>query len=58
MFGLFRVNKTRFVIMENLLYFIRQPSNAVYKYDLKGSERNRFSKTVNGGETRMTPTSR
>lgn len=52
-YALFKVNKIVYTVMENLTYFVADPGNKVFKYDLKGSERSRFSQFVLPGKTLM-----
>ena len=52
-YGFFKVNKSKFVVMENLSYFVGNPTNRIFRYDLKGSERNRFARNVRVDQTLM-----
>lgn len=41
-FGLFKIKRQRFIVMENCNYFVQSPQNQTLVYDLKGSTIRRF----------------
>ena len=50
-FALFKVNKKCYIIMENLNFFIKDDTNIMKTYDLKGSELNRLIFKIKKNQT-------
>lgn len=52
-FGLFKIKRQKFIVMENCNYFIQNPQNETLVYDLKGSTIRRFQAKMKKDQTRI-----